>query len=85
MINTIRSMSKTQKLAVIDVIALAMCFAFLVGYIVKMFSQDPAPTWQQVIDVMPSSVKQDIAIDFCISHKRMCRSLPLSSPINPKD
>ena len=45
----------------------------------------PPLTWAQIVQAMPPSIKRDIAIDFCVANKRMCRTMPLSSPINPMD
>lgn len=65
----------------------ALSFALMVSFFlfrahVKLAD---SPTWQEVVRAMPTSIKQDIAIDFCVSHRRMCSNLPLNSPIQPMD
>lgn len=86
MIETIRRMSSHEREVIADVAILVACAAFLFGYLVHMLTQEPKqPTWQEVVNVMPAKIKEDIALDFCVAHKRMCKNLPLSSPINPKD
>lgn len=59
----------------------------IVGYDLRILttSVETKPTWAEIVAVMPPSIKEDIAIDFCVAHRRMCRHIPLSSPINPMD
>jgi hypothetical protein len=86
MIRTIRSMTKEQREAVADACIYAACASFLLGFLVHSWINDkPEQTWGEVVSVMPLKIKEDIAIDFCVAHRRMCRNIPLSSPINPKD
>jgi hypothetical protein len=68
-------------------IALCLVVMFAFGIISGMYVEKQLYTFTvgEIVDALPPSVKQDIAIDFCIAHKRMCRSLPLSSPIGPMD
>ena len=65
----------------------SLCAAFLAGWFTyaHFHPKPPEPTWAQIVQVMPPSIKRDIAIDFCVANKRMCRTMPLSSPINPAD
>ena len=45
----------------------------------------PIPTWGQIVQSMPPSIRQDIAIDYCVAHRGFCQRLPMKSPINPMD
>lgn len=86
MIETIRRMSDREREAVADVAILVAAAAFILGWSAHILTaEQPKATWQDTVNAMPAKIKEDIAIDFCISHKRMCRNLPLSSPVNPKD
>jgi hypothetical protein len=48
-------------------------------------NQTKKPTWQEVIQAMPIEIRRNIAIDYCASNRGLCKSLPLSSPIDPMD
>lgn len=86
MIETIRRMSSHEREVIADVAVLVACASFLLGYTVHIYTQDTKQTtWQDVINSMPAKIKEDIAIDYCVAHKRLCRNLPLSSPIQPLD
>lgn len=86
MIETIRRMSSHERKVIADVVVLVACASFLIGYTMHIFTQDTKQTtWQDVVNSMPAKIKEDIAIEYCVSHKRLCRNLPLSSPVNPKD
>lgn len=70
------------------IVSILVIFAsFLAGYFTykETHPKPPEPTWGQLVAVMPPSIKRDIAIDFCVANKRACRTMPLSSPINPMD
>ena len=86
MIETIRKMSDREREVVADVAILVACAAFILGWSAHILTvEQPKATWQDTVNAMPAKIKEDIAIDFCTAHRRMCRNLPLSSPVNPKD
>jgi hypothetical protein len=64
-------------------LVIAAVIAAVVVFLPK--KEEPKATWQQVVDIMPPSIKRDIAIDYCVAHRRLCRQLPLKSPIEPMD
>ena len=76
-----------QKHFVVSVCAVSICAGILLGVAASMLLEKPKPipSWLEIVDIMPPKIKQDIAIDFCVAHKLMCRTMPLSSPINPMD
>jgi hypothetical protein len=43
------------------------------------------PTWQEIINVMPPKLREDIAIDYCVAHNGFCKKLPMKSPFGPMD
>ena len=88
LIETLRSLTKEQRYAVIDIVAVALCAVFILGYASKALvdSCEKRPgTWAELVSAMPADVKETIALDYCVAHRRMCRNLPLSSPTNPAD
>ena len=86
MIETIRKMSDRQREVVADVALLVACAGFVLGWLGHLLAYEPPlVTWQNTVNAIPDKIKEDIAIDFCTAHRRMCRNLPLSSPVNPKD
>ena len=75
----------------LGVFVLTALFALVAAFLAGWFTYahfHPKPTeqtWSQIVQAMPPSIIRDIAIDFCVANKRMCRTMPLSSPINPAD
>jgi hypothetical protein len=77
MLTTLRSLNSKQKEAVIDLLVLAACFCFLLGYLANNLTQ-PKVTWSEVITAMPYGQRQAVAIDFCEKNRRWCRTFPAS-------
>jgi hypothetical protein len=65
-------------------IIICLSLGIILGSTICSYVHRP-PTWSEIISAMPPKMKEDIALDYCVAHKRMCKIVPLKSPIEPMD
>jgi hypothetical protein len=86
MIATLKTLDKDQREAVLDLIVLSCAATFIMAWVMFVHVNKPkaTPTWSQTIANMPPAVRQDIAIDWCASNRKVCMSVK-KSPMIPMD
>ena len=67
-------------IAAVIILLVGMFFGGVLEY--KLIAR---PTWQEILNVMPTKLREDIAIDYCVAHKGFCKKLPMRSPFEPMD
>lgn len=84
MLEILKTLNVDQRDALADISVVLACMVFLLGYGLKVLTdrmEQRVETWQQAVAMMPSSVKRDIAIDYCVANNRLCRNLPMEGNV----
>ena len=84
MIQTIKTMSKAQKEAVIDILVLCACLFFMLGYATKvLLTPEPTPM-QKMIGIHDHMRSAEVRYIWRQVYCE-CEKLKLSSPVQPMD
>lgn len=79
-------LDEKQKDFVVTVCTVSICIGIVLGVATCKYlsKQDAVLTWQEIVDTMPSKIKQDIAFDFLRSDNSwrhtMC-NLPMDGKV----